>query len=143
MAVLEVGRICMKIAGREAGSYCAVIKPAGAAKEEKSFVFITGPKLLTGIKRRKCNIDHLRATEFKLEISEDASDEQIVEAYEKSGLIKTLNLKKPSAAQMKAKEDKEKRRAEAADKLKTVQKEPAKKKADKKAKKSAKKSGKK
>lgn len=134
MAVLEVGRVCMKIAGREAGSYCAIIKSAGAAKEEKSFVFISGPKLLTGIKRRKCNIDHLRATEFKIEIAEDANDEQIIEAYEKSGLIKTLNLKKPSAAQMKAKEEKEKRRAEATDKLKTVKREPSKKKTDKKSK---------
>jgi len=139
MALLEVGRVCMKIAGREAGSYCAIVKPAGAAKEEKSFVFISGPKLLTGIKRRKCNIDHLRATEFKIEIAEDANDEQIIEAYEKSGLIKTLNLKKPSAAQMKAKEEKEKRRAEAANKLKTVKREPVKKKIDNKSKKAGKK----
>ena len=106
MVVLEVGRICMKIAGREGGKYCAVIKAAGKDKNEKSFVFVTGPKLLTGVKRRKCNIEHLQATEYKLEISPDASDEQVISAYEKAGLVIKLGLKKPSAAQMKAKEEK-------------------------------------
>ena len=64
MVVLEVGRVCMKIAGREAGKYCVVIKPVGKSKEEKSFVIVTGPRLLTGVKRRKSNIDHLKSTEY-------------------------------------------------------------------------------
>lgn len=123
MVVLEVGRVCLKIAGREAGKYCIVIKPAGKSKEEKSFVFVTGPRLLTGVKRRKCNIDHLKATEYKLEISDDATDEQVIAAYEKAGLIIKLDLKKPSAAQIKAK-------AEKVAKKETVEKE--KKKVEKK-----------
>ncbi len=106
MVVLEIGRVCLKIAGREAGKYCIVIKPAGKSKEEKSFVFVTGPRLLTGVKRRKCNIDHLKATEYKLEISDNAIDEQVIAAYEKAGLIVKLDLKKPSAAQIKAKAEK-------------------------------------
>ncbi len=100
----------MKLAGREAGSYCVVVKPAGTKKEDKSFVFVTGPKLLTGVKRRKCNIDHLKATEYKLEIKEDVSDEEVIAAYEKAGLITKLNLKKPSAAQIKMKEEKAKKK---------------------------------
>lgn len=112
MAVLEVGRVCMKIAGREAGKYCVVLKPAGKTKSEKSFVFVTGPRLLTGVKRRKSNIDHLKATEYKLEVSEGAADEAVLGAYEKAGLIVRLGLKKPSAAQMKsADEDAEKKKA--------------------------------
>ena len=106
MVVLEIGRVCLKIAGREAGKYATVIKPTGKSKEEKSFVFVTGPSLLTGVKRRKCNIDHLKATEYKLELAENATDEQVIAAYEKAGLIVKLGLKKPSAAQIKAKTEK-------------------------------------
>ncbi|MEM5790964.1 MAG: 50S ribosomal protein L14e, partial [Candidatus Aenigmatarchaeota archaeon] len=41
---LEVGRVCLKIAGREAGKYCVVLK-----KIDDNFVLITGPKSLTGV----------------------------------------------------------------------------------------------
>ena len=127
MVVLEVGRVCLKIAGREGGKYAVVVKPAGTekgkGKDDKSFVFVTGPKLLTGVKRRKCNIDHLQPTQYKLDISEDATDEQVITAYEKAGLVIKLGLKKPSAAQMKAKEqqreEKTKKKADAAKKGKT------------------------
>lgn len=122
MVVLEIGRVCLKLAGREAGKYAVVVKAAGKAKDEKSFVFVTGPRLLTGVKRRKCNIDHLKATEYKLEIAEDAPDEQVITAYEKAGLIIKLGLKKPSAAQLKAKaekkEEKTKKKAETTKKQK-------------------------
>lgn len=112
MVLLELGRVCMKIAGREGGKYCVVVKPVDKGKKDKSFVFVTGPKLLTGVKRRKCNIEHLKATEYKLEISTDAADEQVISAYEKAGLVMKLGLKKPSAAQMKAKEEKAAKKAE-------------------------------
>jgi len=46
--MLEKGRICLKIAGREAGKYCVVVEP-----QNTSFVLITGPKTITRIKRRK------------------------------------------------------------------------------------------
>ena len=97
MAALEVGRVCMKIAGRESGKYCVVLK-----KEGEAFVLITGPRILTGIKRRKCNIEHLEPLPHMLEIKEGASDEEILAAYEKAGLITKLDLKKPSAAEVKA-----------------------------------------
>lgn len=122
MVVLEIGRVCLKLVGREAGKYVVVVKAAGKAKDDKSFVFVTGPRLLTGVKRRKCNIDHLKATEYKLEITEDAPDEQVITAYEKAGLIIKLGLKKPSAAQLKAKAEKkvekEKKKTETAKKQK-------------------------
>ena len=96
MASLQVGRVCMKVVGREAGMYCVVVKPVS-----KSFVEISGPKLLTGIKRRKVNISHLEPTQHMLEIKEGATDEDLVAAFEKATLITKLNLKKPSAADMK------------------------------------------
>jgi large subunit ribosomal protein L14e len=127
MVVLEVGRVCMKLAGREAGKYCVVIKAAGKGKDEKSFVFVTGPKLLTGIKRRKANIDHLKATEYKLEVKENAADEDVVTAYEKAGLVAKLELKKPSAAQLKAAAERKKQKEEKKAAKKTVKKAEKKK----------------
>lgn len=98
---LEVGRVCLKIAGREAGKYCVVVK-----KIDDNFVLISGPKSLTGVRRRKCNVQHLEPLPFLIEIKEEASDEEIIAGYEKANLIKKLNLKKPSAAELKAEKEK-------------------------------------
>ena len=104
MATLEVGRVCMKIAGREAGKYCVVIKKL---KDEKTksdtFVMVTGPRFLTGVKRRRANINHLEPTPYTLEIKEDSTDEEVLKAWEKAGLITKFNLKRPSAAEVKGK----------------------------------------
>jgi large subunit ribosomal protein L14e len=99
---MEVGRVCIKVVGREAGRYCVVLKSLG-----KSFVLVTGPKLLTGVKRRRVNITHVEPTKYLLEIKEDASDEEVIAAYEKANLISKLNLKKPSAAEMKVEKKEE------------------------------------
>jgi large subunit ribosomal protein L14e len=103
MVTLNVGRVCMKICGRESGKYAVVIKKL---KDEKTksdaFVLITGPKLLTGVKRRKCNIVHLEPTQYSLEIKEDAQDEEVIEAYKKANLTTKLDFKLPSAAELKA-----------------------------------------
>lgn len=78
-------------------------------KLDESFVLVTGPKLLTGVKRRRTNILHLKPLEYKLEIKEEASDEEVIEAYKKSGLVSKLDLKLPSAAELKE-EKKEKKK---------------------------------
>lgn len=101
MVALDIGRVCMKIGGREAGKYCVVLK-AEKDKKNKTFVLITGPKLLTGVKRRRCNIEHLEPTPHKLEIKEEASEEMVIEAFKKAGLVAKLNLRMPSAAEIKA-----------------------------------------
>ena len=101
MVSLDVGTICMKVAGREAGSICCVVKPI-----DKTFVMVTGPKLVTGIKRRKCNIEHLEPTEIKLDVKADATDDEIIEAYKKSNILTKFNLKLPSAGEMKSQKEK-------------------------------------
>jgi large subunit ribosomal protein L14e len=111
MGSLEVGRVVMKVVGREAGKYAVVIKVAGKEKADKNFVMITGPKLLTGVKRRKCNVNHLEPLPYVLEIKEDASDEEVLEAFKKSGLVSKLKLKLPSAAELKAEKAKPKEEA--------------------------------
>jgi large subunit ribosomal protein L14e len=103
VASLEIGRVVMKVAGRESGKIATVVK-----KINDSFVMITGPKLLTGVKRRRANVEHLEPTQYILEIKEDASDEEIIEAYKKANLIAKFNLKLPSAAELKAEKAPEK-----------------------------------
>jgi len=104
--MIEVGRVCMKIAGREAGKMCVVTKVI-----DKNFVEVTGPKKLTGIKRRKCNIDHLEPLPYKLDIKEGASDEEVLKALEKAGLIKKFGLKKPTTLKEKKVEKRKKKSA--------------------------------
>lgn len=82
MALIETGRVCVKIAGRNAGKYCVVTR-----KIDNNFVEITGPKKINGIKRKKCNILHLEATENKLNIKAKATDVDIEKELKKSKLL--------------------------------------------------------
>ncbi len=54
MPAIEVGRICVKQAGRECCTKCVIIDVM-----DKSFVLVTGPKKVTGVKRRRVNINHV------------------------------------------------------------------------------------
>ena len=127
MVSLNVGRVCIKTVGREAGKYCVVLKKSTDEKSKDSFVLITGPKLLTDVKRRKCNVDHLEPTQHILEIKEDATDEEVIEAYKKAGLITKFNLKLPSAAEVKAEKAKPEKKEEKPKKEKPAEKVKAKK----------------
>lgn len=120
MPTFDIGRVCMKAVGRESGLYCVVIK-----KINKSFVEVAGPKMLTGVKRRRANITHLEPTEYMLEIKESAGDEELLSAFEKANLITKLDLKKPSAAEVKehSKVEKEKLAEQKQEKKKTKKKE--------------------
>ena len=95
--MLEPGRIVLKIAGREAGKYAVIVESV-----KDNFVLITGPKSITGVKRRKCNIDHIEPTEHKLEISSD-DDASLEEVWKSSGLIEKLEIKVPIKREFKKK----------------------------------------
>lgn len=84
----EIGRIAVKVAGREAGKKCVVVDIL-----EKNFVLVTGPRELTGIRRRKANIAHLAFTPHKIEIQRNADDEEVMKALEKAGLIDYMKQK--------------------------------------------------
>ncbi len=87
--IFEPGRVCLKIAGREAGKYCVVVK-----KIDNNFVTVTGPKSVTRIKRRKCNVAHLEPTQEKIDIGK--GDESSIEnSWKDSGLIEKFNIKIP------------------------------------------------
>ena len=124
--MFEVGRVCVKTAGREAGRYCVVVK-----KMDSNHVMITGPRPLINVRRRKCNIDHLEPLEPKLKIHSDATDSEVLKAFEK-GLLEKLDLKKPSPEKIRA--AKEKREKKEAKKKARAEKEAKEKKKEPKAK---------
>ena len=78
MVVPEVGRVCIKKTGREAARQCVVVDII-----DKNFVLVTGPRNLTGVRRRRCNIDHLEFTDLKLPIKRGAKDEEVAKAFSK------------------------------------------------------------
>ena len=86
MPAIEVGRICIKILGREAGKKCVIVDLV-----DKNYVLITGPKTVTGIKRRRANISHLEATQEKIEMNRGANDEEIVEALKTAGKLEDMS----------------------------------------------------
>jgi len=80
-----IGRICVKLTGREAGKYCVIINNL-----DDNFVIIDG-----NVKRKKCNIDHLEFTDKILDIKKDASTDEVLNAMKKIGVevIKRREIK--------------------------------------------------
>jgi large subunit ribosomal protein L14e len=76
---VEVGRVCVKKFGRDAGGKCVIVDVI-----DKNFVLVTGPKDVTGVRRRKVNVSHLDLTEEKIEISKEASDEEVRNALQRA-----------------------------------------------------------
>jgi len=107
--MMELGRIVVKIAGREAGRYAVIVN-----KTDDSFVTITGPKSITGVKRRKCSIFHIEPTSEKFEISPDADDSTIERMWKDSDLIAKFGIQIPvrkrSEEKTKEKHSKERKR---------------------------------
>ncbi len=86
MPAIEVGKICVKILGREAGKKCVIVDLV-----DKNYVLITGPKAVTEIKRRRANINHLEPTNEKIEINRGATDEEVTEALKTAGKLDDMN----------------------------------------------------
>ncbi len=85
MPAIEVGRICVKIAGREAGRKCVIVDII-----DENFVLITGPKEVSGVKRRRANINHIEPLDKKIDIKKGASDDEVLEALKNAGLIEFM-----------------------------------------------------
>ena len=77
LPAIEVGRICVKLAGRKAGHKCVIVDLI-----DKNFVLATGPKEITGVKRRRVNVRHLEPTEGSLKIERGANDGDVAKAIE-------------------------------------------------------------
>jgi len=79
----EIGRIAVKTRGREAGLKCVIVD----VDKEDGFVVVTGPKEVSGVRRRRVNVLHLAFTPHKVRIARGASDEEVKRALEEAGLI--------------------------------------------------------
>jgi len=67
--IVEKGRVATKLLGREAGKTCAIVE-----RIDKNFVVIAGPE----VKSRRCNLNHLELHNTVLDLSEEATEEDIV-----------------------------------------------------------------
>lgn len=85
MPATETGRICVKLTGREAGRKCVIIDII-----DKNFVLITGPKSVTGVKRRRVNLDHIEPLQYKIKIKRGASDSKVLEKLKDAGKLEEL-----------------------------------------------------
>ncbi|MBU0461448.1 MAG: 50S ribosomal protein L14e [Nanoarchaeota archaeon] len=76
MKMMEVGRLCVKIAGRDAGKKCVVVDVT-----DDKFVMIDG-----STRRRKCNIAHLEPLKETIDIKKGASHAEVAKAFSKLGI---------------------------------------------------------
>jgi len=83
--VIDVGRVVVKVLGREAGRKAVVVDIV-----DENYVVITGPKSLSGVRRRRVNISHIEPTDKKIEIRKGASDEEVLKALEAAGLVEYM-----------------------------------------------------
>ena len=77
MTAIDIGRICEKISGREAGKRCVIVDVV-----DRNYVIVTGPLSLTGVRRRRVNMNHIKPLDEIIDISRNASDEDILTILE-------------------------------------------------------------
>jgi len=104
--MFEIGRLCIKTAGRDANKHCLVIDII-----DDKYVLIDG---LT--RRRKCNIMHLEPSEKVVKIKKDASHDEVIKELEKLKLVP--KEKKRIAKKEKSSEKTEKIEKKAEEKIK-------------------------
>ena len=78
--IMNIGRVCRKIKGKDAGKYCVVVNRFG--RRDKNFVLIDG----VGIKRRKINTSHIEPLPVVLEIEKNAGTDAVVNALNEKGI---------------------------------------------------------
>ena len=81
--MFDVGRIAIKIAGRDAGKHCVVVDVV-----DSWHVLIDGET-----RRRKVNVKHLEPSNKVIELKKGASHEDVRKEFEKLGM-KALDTKK-------------------------------------------------
>jgi len=78
LSAMDVGRLCVKLRGREAGGRCVVVDVI-----DRNYVLVTGPPELTGVRRRRVNMSHLRPLDERIEIDRGAPDDEVMEILRK------------------------------------------------------------
>ena len=85
MSLYGVGRICVKLSGREAGRKCVIVDVI-----DKNFVLVTGPKAISRVRRRRANVKQLEPLEI-IDIKKKISDEDLEKELKK---LKKLDFMK-------------------------------------------------
>lgn len=98
--MIEVGSLCMKIAGREAGRLCIVVDIVDSKK-----VLVDGQ-----VKRKNCNINHLESLNKVLEIKKGALHDNVVSVLKKEGIEVVEKKPKQKAVKQEVKEAKPKKK---------------------------------
>jgi len=95
---MDVGRICVKTAGRDSGKYCVIIN-----KIDENTVLIDGQT-----RKKKCNTKHLEPTKKTIKITQNTTNQQILQELTKNG-IKNKPTKKRTTPKTKTQKPTKKR----------------------------------
>jgi large subunit ribosomal protein L14e len=93
--VLEIGRLCVKIAGRDSRLKCVIVDVI-----DDNYVLIDGET-----RRRKCNIRHLEALDKTLDLKKGAAHEEVVHEFKSLGIEITDKKSKPKFERQKTQRD--------------------------------------
>jgi large subunit ribosomal protein L14e len=81
MSVYDIGRVCVKTMGREAGNYCVIVDII-----DKNYVIIDGLK----VRRRRANFNHVEPTADIVDIKKGADHQTVETAIKKAKLDKKM-----------------------------------------------------
>jgi large subunit ribosomal protein L14e len=81
MSVYDIGRLCVKTTGREAGYYCVIVDVI-----DKNYLLIDGLK----VRRRRVNFRHVEPVSETVDIKKGATHEALEAAIKKAKLEKKL-----------------------------------------------------
>ena len=82
MSLYDIGRLCVKTMGREAGHYCVIVDII-----DKNYLLIDG----LNVRRRRVNYKHIEPIAEIIEIKKGAKHEEVVTAIKKAKLDKKMN----------------------------------------------------
>ena len=87
----EIGRLCVKLAGRDAGKKCVIVEVL-----KDNYVMIDG-----ATRRRKCNITHLEPLNSVIKINKKATHAEITKAFKKLKIVVLTTKPKKSKTRPK------------------------------------------
>lgn len=104
--VMEVGRVCAKIAGRDAQNKCVIVDIV-----DNNYVLIDGQ-----VRRKRCNVRHLEPLQQIIDLKKGASHEEVIAVFKKLGIevtdSKAKEAKERPRKQRKVKEQVAEKEAE-------------------------------
>ena len=97
MSLFEIGRLAVKIAGRDAGKTAIVVDQI-----DDVYVLIDGD-----VRRKKCNIKHLEPLTQVIKINKGASHQEVEAEFKKIGLeVRNTNPKEKTERPVKQRKEK-------------------------------------